>query len=155
MAISLLDLLGFGSDRAIANAGREVLRARAEERLIDDLVHALAHHDAAGCSSSARRRHASVGPGPRPWRLDYTTRDDPGALAAARHGLWELGVAVESCDVRPGPAAQVVVFGTVALPPWLDVPAVEYALRRAGATDVRAVPVRCATSGRLEPLDER
>ena len=83
----------------------------------------------------------------RPWRLDYTTRDEPGALAAAVQGLRELGVTLGTCDVDPRAAGEAVVVGTVALPPWLDVPAVEYALRRAGATDVRAVPILCAASG--------
>lgn len=171
MAISLLDLLGFGSDRAIANAGREMLRRCTEERLIEDLVEALARHDAPGCPSSPRPSGAGVGPeGPAtrttreapsrthyggttayaptapwpPWRLDYTTSDEPDALAAAGQGLRALGVTVGTCDVRRLRAGQAAVVGTVALPPWLDVPAVEYVLRCVGATDVRAVPIHGA-----------
>lgn len=174
MDISLLDLLGFRSDRAIANAGREMLRRRTEERLIEDLVDALAGRDASGCPSSPRPGRVGVGPAnpatrttreapsrppcggtntyaptapSLPWRLDYAIRDEPGALAAAAQGLRELGVTVGSCDVRPLAAGEAAVVGTVALPLWLDVPAVEYVLRRAGAIDVRAVPVGCTPGG--------
>lgn len=171
MAISLLDLLGFGSDRAIANAGREMLRRRTEERLLDDLVDALARRDAASCPPGLRssqgevsgalatgttleepswacrgctNAHAPIDP-LRLWRLDYTTSDEPVALTAAVQALRGLGVTVGTCDVRAGAAGDAVVGGTVVLPPWLDVPAVEYALRCAGATDVLAAPVRRAT----------
>ena len=172
MAISLLDLLGFGSDRAIANAGRDMLRRRTEERLLDDLVDALARHDAASCPPGLRSgqggvRRGSLATGAtleepssarcggttvhgqidplRLWRLEYTTSDEPVALAAAGQALRGLGVTVGTCDVRAGAAGDAVVGGTVFLPPWLDVPAVEYALRCAGATDVLAAPVRRAT----------
>lgn len=82
----------------------------------------------------------------RPWRLEYTISEEPGEFAAAVQGLRVLGVAVGACGVRPEVSGELVVVGTVGLPPWLDVPAIEYALRCAGATDVRAVPVRCATA---------
>lgn len=127
MTIPLLVRLGFGSDRTTADAGREMPRLRTEERLIDGPVDELARHDGAGCS---------------PWRLDFTIADRPGALPAAVQALRELGVTVGTCDVRPGAAGETLVDGIVALPPWLDVPAVDYALGRSGATGVRAVPVR-------------
>jgi hypothetical protein len=161
MVISLLDLLSFGSDRAIANAGREMRRRRTEARRIEELVDALARHEAPGCQSQPATQRRRRGEGPatrtcgdattyattgqlRPWRLDYTIRDEPDALAAAAQGLRGLGVAVGTCDVRPLGVREAAVVGTIALPPWLDVPAVEYVLRCAGADDVRAVPIRCA-----------
>jgi hypothetical protein len=54
MATSFVDLLGLGQDRAVANARREMLRPRAEERLIAELIDALARRDA------ARVGHADV-----------------------------------------------------------------------------------------------
>lgn len=60
MAISLLDLLGFGSDRAIANAGREMLRLRTEEQLIGDLVDALARQVTASCRLGLRSHQAAI-----------------------------------------------------------------------------------------------
>lgn len=172
MAISLLDLLGFGSDRAIANAGREMLRLRTEEQLIGDLVDALARQDTASCRPGLRshqggdlatgmireeppgtRCGCTTMHGPidslRLWRLDYTTSDEPVSLTSAVQALRGLGVTVGICDVRPGAAGHAVVGGSVVLPPWLDVPAVEYALRCTGATDVRAVPLLCATGAPL------
>lgn len=85
----------------------------------------------------------------RLWRLDYTTSDEPVSLTSAVQALRGLGVTVGICDVRPGAAGHAVVGGSVVLPPWLDVPAVEYALRCTGATDVRVVPLLCATGSPL------
>lgn len=47
MATSLVDLLGLGQDRAVANARREMLRPLVEERLVAELVDALARREAA------------------------------------------------------------------------------------------------------------
>lgn len=81
----------------------------------------------------------------QPWRLDYTIADEPVSLTAAVQALRGLGVTVGTWDVCPDAAGRALVVGTVSLPPWLDVPAVEHALLCAGATEVRAVPVDRAT----------
>ena len=46
MASSLLDRLGLGNDRAVANARRAAERRQVEDRLVAELVAALARHDA-------------------------------------------------------------------------------------------------------------
>lgn len=79
----------------------------------------------------------------RTWWLRFTVSDGAGCLAAATTALAELGVEILTLDVRTASATQVIDGATVSLPAWLDVPAVEYALLCAGATDVRAgsIPV--------------
>lgn len=56
MASSLLDRLGLGNDRAVANARQAAERRQAEERLVAELVAALARHDAL-----AQRRQGGTG----------------------------------------------------------------------------------------------
>ncbi len=46
MANSLLDRLGLGNDRAVANARQAAERRQVEERLVAELVAALARRDA-------------------------------------------------------------------------------------------------------------
>lgn len=77
----------------------------------------------------------------RTWRLRFTVTDEPGRLAAAAAALADLGVNILSLDVHVVSATEVIDEATVSLPPWLDVPAVEYALHRTGAIDVWAVPI--------------
>lgn len=78
---------------------------------------------------------------PRTWRLRFTVTDEPGRLAAAAAALADLGVNILSLDFHVVSATEVIDEATVSLPPWLDVPAVEYALRGTGAIDVWAVPI--------------
>lgn len=78
---------------------------------------------------------------PRTWRLRFTVTDEPGRLAAAAAALADLGVNILSLDFHVVSATEVIDEATVSLPPWLDVPAVEYALRCTGAIDVWAVPI--------------
>lgn len=77
----------------------------------------------------------------RTWRLRFTVTDEPGRLAAAAAALAGLGVNISSLDFHVVSATEVIDEATVSLPPWLDVPAVEHALRSAGAVDVWAVPI--------------
>lgn len=77
----------------------------------------------------------------RPWRLRFVIPDEPGRLAAAASALAELGVNILNLDVQVVGPGQVLDEATVALPMWIDVPAVEYALRSAGASEVWATPV--------------
>lgn len=77
----------------------------------------------------------------RTWRLRFTVTDRPGRLAAAAAALADLGVNILSLDVHVVSATEVIDEATVSLPPWLDVPAVEFALHGTGAMDVWAVPV--------------
>ncbi len=53
MASSLLDRFGLGNDRAVANARQAAERCRVEDRLVAELVAALARHDARALSSRA------------------------------------------------------------------------------------------------------
>lgn len=78
---------------------------------------------------------------PRTWRLRFTVADEPGRLAAAAAALADLGINILSLDFHVVSPAEVIDEATVSLPPWLDVPAVEHALRGTGATDVWAVPI--------------
>lgn len=78
---------------------------------------------------------------PRTWRLRFTVTDEPGRLAAAAAALADLGVNILSLDFHVVSVTEVIDEATVSLPPWLDVPAVEYALRCTGAIDVWAVPI--------------
>lgn len=78
---------------------------------------------------------------PRTWRLRFTVTDEPGRLAAAAAALADLGVNILSLDFHVVSTTEVIDEATVSLPPWLDVPAVEYALHRTGAIDVWAVPI--------------
>lgn len=78
---------------------------------------------------------------PLTWRLRFTVTDEPGRLAAAAAALADLGVNILSLDFHVVSATEVIDEATVSLPPWLDVPAVEYALRCTGAIDVWAVPI--------------
>lgn len=77
----------------------------------------------------------------RTWRLRFTVTDEPGRLAAAAAALADLGINILSLDFHLISATEVIDEATVSLPPWLDVPAVEHALRGTGATDVWAVPI--------------
>ena len=77
----------------------------------------------------------------RTWRLRFTVADEPGRLAAAAAALADLGINILSLDFHLISATEVIDEATVSLPPWLDVPAVEHALRGTGATDVWAVPI--------------
>lgn len=77
----------------------------------------------------------------RTWRLRFTVIDQPGCLAAAATALADLGVDILRLDVQVVSATEVIDEATVLLPAWLDVPAVEHALRSAGATAVWAVPI--------------
>jgi GNAT superfamily N-acetyltransferase len=77
----------------------------------------------------------------RTWRLRFTVTDEPGRLAAAAAALGDLGVNILSLDFHVVSATEVIDEATVSLPPWLDVPAVEYALHGTGAIDVWAVPI--------------
>lgn len=77
----------------------------------------------------------------RTWRLRFTVTDEPGRLAAAAAALADLGINILSLDFHLVSATEVIDEATVSLPPWLDVPAVEHALRCTGATDVWAVPI--------------
>jgi GNAT superfamily N-acetyltransferase len=77
----------------------------------------------------------------RTWRLRFTVADEPGRLAAAAAALADLGINILSLDFHVISATEVIDEATVSLPPWLDVPAVEHALRGTGATDVWAVPI--------------
>src|SRR3546814_5030572 len=74
-------------------------------------------------------------------RLRFTVTDEPGRLAAAAAALADLGINILSLDFHLISATEVIDEATVSLPPWLDVPAVEHALRGTGATDVWAVPI--------------
>lgn len=78
---------------------------------------------------------------PLTWRLRFTVTDEPGRLAAAAAALADLGVNILSLDFHVVSATEVIDEATVSLPPWLDVPAVEYALRCTGAIDVWAVSI--------------
>lgn len=77
----------------------------------------------------------------RTWRLRFTVTDEPGRLAAAAAALADLGINILSLDFHLISATEVIDEATVSLPSWLDVPAVEHALRGTGATDVWAVPI--------------
>ena len=45
MASRILDRFGLGNERAVANARRDALRRADEDRLVADLIEALARHD--------------------------------------------------------------------------------------------------------------
>jgi predicted N-acetyltransferase YhbS len=77
----------------------------------------------------------------RTWRLRFTVTDEPGRLAAASAALADLGINILSLEFHLVSATEVIDEAIVSLPPWLDVPTVEHALHRTGATDVWAVPI--------------
>lgn len=61
MATSLLDRLGLGNARAVANAHQEALRPRRDDRIIADLVDALACNEAARAPRALRGTDAAPG----------------------------------------------------------------------------------------------
>jgi hypothetical protein len=56
MSTSLLDRLGLGNARAVANAQQEALRPRREEQLVAELVAALSRHEEQRGSPATERR---------------------------------------------------------------------------------------------------
>ena len=50
MANTLLDRLGLGNDRAVANAGRAAVERQREDRLIAELVRAIQIHEVLAAS---------------------------------------------------------------------------------------------------------
>ena len=62
MGSSLLDRVGLGNRRAVANARLEVLRRPAEEQLVSHLVETLTRHDRETGSHAGDVRADAVGP---------------------------------------------------------------------------------------------
>lgn len=146
MPTSLFDRLGLGCARALANAEHEMRRPVMEARLVAELAARVERRNAQQLGSfgaSLPHSHCSETlSAPASWHrwvVTFTAAEVPSHIDGACAALMELGIRILDNGSVDGESEQNITNGlTLALPPWLDVPAVEFALVRAGGRNVRA-----------------